>query len=79
MSDQDKKGGKAGPKKTGAEARQRRNPAIEVVNVYGSGPLPIGPRPDEKRKRQQKAVQEDPGALSTSVEGKLPSGKGRSG
>ena len=77
MSEQDRKGSKAGPEKSGAGARKRRNPAIEVVNVYGSGPLPIGPRPDDERKQQQKAEQKEPGALSTSLEGKLPEGKSR--
>lgn len=66
MSEQDKKG-KPGPKTTGAG--ERRNPAIEVVNVYGSGPLPIGERPPEKDKRG-KQKPEQPGALSTSLEGK---------
>lgn len=66
MSEQDKKG-KASPKKAGAG--RRRNPAIEVVNVYGSGPLPIGERPPEKAKRA-KDKPEERGALSTSLEGK---------
>ena len=66
MSEQDKKG-KPGPKTNGAG--KRRNPAIEVVNVYGSGPLPIGERPPEKEKRARGKPKQR-GALSTSLEGK---------
>ncbi len=79
MSEQDRKGGKAGPEKGSARASKRRNPAIEVVNVYGSGPLPVGPRPDDEERKRQRKQQKDPGALSTSLEGKLPEQKERSG
>lgn len=47
---------------------KRRNPGIEVVNVYGSGPMPIGERPPEKPARKTRP--EKRGALSTSLEGK---------
>ena len=50
------------------EKPKRPNPAIEVVNVYGSGPLPIGERQPEKPRRKTKP--EKRGALSTSLEGK---------
>jgi hypothetical protein len=67
MSEQDKKG-RAGPKMTGAG--KRLNPGIEVVNVYGSGPLPIGERQPEEKGKRPKAKPEQRGALSTSLEGK---------
>lgn len=65
MSDQDKKTGK-----TGVGAHKRPNPGIEVVNVYGSGPLPVGEREPENSKPRRKSRPGQRGALSTSLEGK---------
>jgi len=52
---------------TGDKPKQQ-NPGIEVVNVYGSGPLPIGERQPDKPRRRTRP--ERRGALSTSLEGK---------
>lgn len=67
---------KAGAQKAGARARPKaKNPGASVVNVYGSGPLPVGERPARTAKRAGKpkpgkSGQGKRGALSTSLEGK---------
>lgn len=68
MSKPDKSSSKAGA----GDKPKRRNPGIEVVNVYGSGPLPIGERRPKRAARPQPAEPEQAnrGALSTSLEGK---------
>lgn len=63
MSEQDRKTGKT-------RGQKRPNPGIEVVNVYGSGPLPVGEREPENSKPRRKSRPGQRGALSTSLEGK---------
>jgi hypothetical protein len=78
MSKQDKHGRRTGAGKAG----KRENPGLEVVNIYGSGPLPVGERdrPEPEAEDTARTEQEkNRGALSTSQKGggpqNAPSGK----